>query len=144
MKREGNEDFWEGIGHIPKPRNDKYDHEEMQEDLTGFPMKKYAPTYVDVDKALSDCEASEHKLNPEYEMTKENEFDSVHKNPDSKTVEREFKTTFSYKYNVNRREGKKLIYVTTETVDQGKDAVRIQLFKSYPNLEIHSIIHKED
>lgn len=182
MKRERNEDFWEGIDHIPKPPRDKYDHEEIQE-----------PTWIEeVDKAISEppteegevlahideqlrkdsCEASEHKPNPEYEK-----FDSenirakkpypndttghwptpIRKTPSIETVfgqnhskgdnlvEREFEATFSYKYNTGgTRNGTKLIYATTETENQGICVVKEQLFKSYPNLDVHSIIHKED
>ncbi len=92
-----------------------------------------------------------------FEMTEENDakiskriierYKPQHLRASPKQHEIGFEATFSYAYdNCKKRriDGKKIIYVMTETVDEGKDSVRTKLFLNYPNLEINTIIHKED
>jgi hypothetical protein len=90
---------------------------------------------------------NDHELdsNSVYERTAENEYNNPEKQAPVRT-EREFETHFTFAYDNcrgNPHKIKKSIFATTETTDQGRDQVRIELLKKYPNLDIHSIIHKE-
>jgi hypothetical protein len=108
-----------------------------------------------------DIKEEEYEPNDRYERTAENEYDSEEKRSPNilsdeeaekirlryGRVEREFEATFSYAYNncrETRHSGVKIILATTPTVDQGVDEVKTKLLRSYPNIDINSIIYKED
>lgn len=108
-----------------------------------------------------DIKEEEYEPNDKYERTAENKYDSEEKRSPNilsdeeaekirlryGRVEREFKATFSYAYDncrFARQNEEKILFATTPTVDQGIDEVKTKLLRSYPNIDINSIIYKED